>query len=300
MLLAGALLGGCGDAPGRQVTEPDLPPAVVSGAFPWDAAQGETVEVRITGTGFTTGDALVWERNGSAAPGITVQQTTLLSDSVLVATVHIAPTAIAQTYDISVRSGDRRRGVGTEVFNVLHGTGSTLTAAFSFDYSGHRTGTFDASGSFVLSAETMFAQGARWVVTYYDYRWREQFFMAAEPRPDGWTNFLMCWSPGGRIAEPGTRLLECWLEIGTDFSAERRRWSDEQLVEDSYSSWIGSDRPADGSGRLTITEVTPLRLLGTFRITMHADYLHTLSDPGPTLLAEGSFDMPIVSAYFDQ
>jgi hypothetical protein len=286
----GALAVGCSDGP---ATVEEVPTAEVLSLEPWDAGQGETVEVRIRGTGFAPGDVAVWERGGSEASDVVVRTTRYVSPTELVATVDVGASALADAYDVAIRNRDRKKGITTEVFHVLRGIGATLDAGFGFRYDGHRVGTFDADGRFLLDPLSMFGAGSRYAFTLYSYSWREQYIVAQQPRPDGWADLMMCWSPGGKVEGPGTRMLECWLEIGT---APGRGWSDDQLVEDSYSSFIGSDRPADGSGRITFTTVTPHRLAGTFTITMHADYSATY--PGPILeVREGRFDVPVVSTY---
>lgn len=285
---------GCSDGPAAVEEEPT---AEVHSLEPWDAGQGETVEVRIRGSGFAQGDVAVWERGGNPAGGVVVQETRFVSPTELVATVRIGADALPDAYDVAIRTPrDRKKGITTEIFNVLHGIGSTLDAEFAFEYQGHRTGSFGVDGEYVLDPAEMFQASGSFALTLYEYEAREQFFMAQQPRPDGWADLLMCWSPGGKVEGPGTRNLECWLEIGT---APGREWSDQQLVEDSYSSFIGGDRPADGSGRITFTAVTPQRLAGTFTITLHADYSSTY--PGPVLeVRQGRFDVPVVSTYFDQ
>jgi hypothetical protein len=291
-LLAGSILlvitlAGCADSPAADMQEAA---ATVAGVEPWDAAQGETVTVRILGSGFTPEDVPVWERNGSEVSGISVAQTTFVSSTELTAVINIAPGTAALTYDVGIRRGGRKRGVGSELFDVLHGIGSILDAQFAFGYRGDRTGSFSIDREFVLDPEVMYTPASGWGVTLYHYPMGEQFLMAQQPRADGLADFIMCWSPGGRVRTTGTRLLECWLEFGLDADGN---------VEASYSSWIGSDRPADGSGRITFSSIGPRRLAGTFHITMHSDLAPEY--PGPELeVFAGSFDLPVVSAYFDQ
>jgi hypothetical protein len=289
-LVAALLLAGCTDGPASSSEELT---AVVGSVEPWDAGQGETVQVRILGSGFSQGDVAVWERRGSKAASVVVEETRFVSAGELIATVRIGAGALPEAYDVAIRNRDRKKGIATEIFNVLHGIGSTLAADLSFSYDGDRTGTFAVRGDFTLDPEIMYRTASMWGVTLFHYPSREQVLMAQQPVQEGPPHFLVCWSPGGMVEGPGTRPLECWIELGTDPGPDGRP------IDASYSSWIGGNRPADGTGSITFTAVSRHRLGGTFRITMHADNASTY--PGPLLdVRDGRFDLPVVSSYFDQ
>jgi hypothetical protein len=289
-LTAALLLAACADGPASHADELI---AVVGSVEPWDAGQGETVQVRIRGSGFSQGDVAVWERRGSAAASVVVEETRFVSAGELIATVRIGAGTLPEAYDVAIRNRDRKKGIATEIFNVLHGIGSTLDAGLSFSYDGDRIGAFAVNGTFTLDPEIMYRTPSMWGVTFFHYPSREQLFMAQQPVLVGPPHFLVCWSPGGMVEGPGTRPLECWIELGTDAGPDGRP------VDASYSSWIGGNRPADGTGSITLTSVTRHRLGGTFRITMHADNASTY--PGPLLdVRDGRFDLPVVSSYFDQ
>jgi hypothetical protein len=284
-----ALLAGCSD----RATEPAaLVPedATITQVIPGQAGQGERVEIQILGSGFQPGDSLVWERNGDPAPAVVVEQVTYVSAGQMVATIRIEEDAPAVSYDIVVRERGRRRGIGTEIFDILHGRGSELTAVFRFDHDGDRTGAFRVDNTFILDPFHMFTVTGEWALTYYDYRYQEQTLIAQQPGGDGSADFIACWTPGGKVTGPGTRDLECWLDFGVTY--------DPPDYEASYTSWVGGNRPADGTGRITFTEVTPNRLVGEFSITMHQ--LEDWDGTGPTLvLRNGAFDIPVVSTYWD-
>lgn len=168
--------------------------------------------------------------------------------------------------------------------------GGTLTARVSFAYDGHRTDEFEVDADFELTAQYMVDDDAAWAFTQY---WNDQFMMAQRPRDDGWVDLLLCWAIGPRVTQPGTRQLDCILEVGTSLTG--RLWSDEQPAEHAYSALIGGTRLFDDSGVITFSTVTPQRLAGTFSITMHSEY-----DPAETIqVVDGTFDVPVVSDLFN-
>lgn len=93
----------------------------VSAAMPPYGRQGETgEEVTITGSGFAPGAAATWIRDGDTTK-VTVRSTRYVSATQLVATVDIAPDADLAFYDIAVTNADRKKGIGTEMFEVTTG-----------------------------------------------------------------------------------------------------------------------------------------------------------------------------------
>jgi hypothetical protein len=286
-----ALLVACNDEPSGLDAGADGPPIVVTAAQPRESGRGETMKVRITGTGFREGDEAVWERNGSTDDRVVVEKTEFVSATQLVATISIQADATIAGYDIAV-SRPRKKGIGTEAFYVLHGIGSEFQARFSFTYDGYRSGSFNVDDTFVLDPATM--DPGSWGLTYYIYEQYEQFIGAHYLRDDGLVDMMWCWTPGGRVTAPGTRLLECWFTPQYNFE------TGEYADPEDYTSFIGGDRPGDGTGRVTFTSVTPERLAGTFSITMHVvDWPDWLGSPSITI-SDGAFDLPVVSSYYNQ
>jgi len=90
----------------------------VSAAAPAYGRQGETGEdVTITGSGFAPGAVATWSRNGDTSK-VTVRSTRYVSSTQLVATLDIAPDADLAFYDITVTNSDRKKGIGTDLFEV--------------------------------------------------------------------------------------------------------------------------------------------------------------------------------------
>jgi hypothetical protein len=75
-------------------------------------------QVTITGSGFAPGAVAAWERNGIADTKITVVSTQYVSSSTLIATIDIAADADISLYDVSVTLLDRKKGIGTMMFEV--------------------------------------------------------------------------------------------------------------------------------------------------------------------------------------
>jgi hypothetical protein len=288
------LLAACNDQPTGVVTEDpevETPPIVVVAAHPRESGRGVTEKVRITGSGFRQGDEAVWERDGRTDNRVVVEKTEFVSATQLVATITVQPDAAIASYDIAV-DRPRKRGIGTEAFYVTHGLGARLDARFSFTYDGYRADSFNVDHPFVLNPATM--NPGSWGVTYYKYEDREQSIAAHYLRDDGLVDMMWCWVPGSKVTEPGTRLLECW------FTPQYNWQTGEYADPEDYTSFIGSNRPGDGTGRITFTSVTPERLVGTFSITMHVvDLSDWLGAPTITI-SDGAFDLPVVSSYYNQ
>jgi len=107
-------LSACGDLATASLPDAEADtPISVTGAYPAEGDQGETLTVRISGSGFVEGVVATWERDGLPDPGITVQQTVFVSSTELDATIAIALDADVADYDVAV-SRDRKKGIGTE------------------------------------------------------------------------------------------------------------------------------------------------------------------------------------------
>jgi hypothetical protein len=91
----------------------------VSSATPAYGLQGTVgKEVTITGSGFAAGDVAKWERGGVPDTKVVVRETRFVSSTQLVATIDIDADADLAFYDIAVYSADRKKGIGTEMFEV--------------------------------------------------------------------------------------------------------------------------------------------------------------------------------------
>lgn len=101
----------------------------VTAADPNTAAQATVnLNVLVKGKGFKKGAVAKWQVTGTEDPGgVTVNSTTFVNSTELVANIDIAETAVISLYDIQVRNSDGRIGKGTEMFRVTEkGTGKPL------------------------------------------------------------------------------------------------------------------------------------------------------------------------------
>jgi uncharacterized membrane protein len=89
------------------------PPMTVTGVDPAEGEQGDTLEVRVFGTGFENDAIPAWERDGVVDTRIGVGQVIVVSSTELRATIMIGHDAELGLRDISVRS-ERKKGIGSE------------------------------------------------------------------------------------------------------------------------------------------------------------------------------------------
>ncbi|HUQ81410.1 MAG TPA: hypothetical protein VM076_09745, partial [Gemmatimonadaceae bacterium] len=91
----------------------------VSSATPAYGRQGAmSQQVTITGSGFASGDVAKWERGGVPNAKVVVTSTQFVSSTQLIATIDIAADADLAFYDIAIYAMDRKKGIGTEMFEV--------------------------------------------------------------------------------------------------------------------------------------------------------------------------------------
>jgi hypothetical protein len=149
----------------------------VNSADPSAAEQG-TVNLNVTigGKGFKNGAAASFVLTGTDDPdGITVNSTTFVSSTTLVANISVADGATVAKFDIKVRNSDGRIGKGTELFSVLQkGTGQTIldvnsrltdTAGFTIQSDGLNGGWYfsTSSGNDVIDSE-VYSDSGDWVL----------------------------------------------------------------------------------------------------------------------------------------
>src|SRR5690349_15363596 len=127
VLRAALLLGSLGCADDARVAVPPTAPLfgrvastgpAVTAATPPYGDQGQVGErVTITGSGFAPGAVASWQRNGDSTK-VHVTNTQYVSSTQLIATIDIAPDADLAFYDVAVTNSDRKKGIGTELFEV--------------------------------------------------------------------------------------------------------------------------------------------------------------------------------------
>ncbi len=93
---------------------------IVDSAEPPDGEQGAVgLQIRVLGSGFEKGAKVAFHLSGETDPdaGMTVQSTSFVNSTEVIATTNIALDAVVSSRDISV-SFRGRRGIGTEKFHV--------------------------------------------------------------------------------------------------------------------------------------------------------------------------------------
>jgi hypothetical protein len=88
-------------------------------ADPSYSKQGDSLAVKITGSGFDNTSRASWERSGVADPKISVLSTQYVSSTELRATIKVAPDAQISFYDVAVTlTSTGKKGIGAERFEV--------------------------------------------------------------------------------------------------------------------------------------------------------------------------------------
>jgi hypothetical protein len=89
----------------------------VASTNPPGAPRDTTLDVTISGSGFSRGAVAKWSLNGDTTL-VHVAATRLVSSTQLVATVTVPATAPVASYDVQVTLSDGKKGVGAELFVV--------------------------------------------------------------------------------------------------------------------------------------------------------------------------------------
>jgi hypothetical protein len=252
-LLAAALLAGaCGDA-----TEPRVPTGLELSETALNLERFDTVTLAATvldqhGRAYAAiseGYAITWS---SSAPQIAdVSEGTIVAASPGSAT-------------ITARAGNL-----PPVKLPVQVVPRTYSGQLSFDYAGHRSGSFAVSSSFEFLASGN-PNVASFAFATYEAEHDDQDFMAVSQRADGLFDALHFWVDQ-RVTTTGTRAVsDGMLFLGLGPAA----------VEDAY--WVSS-------GSVQITTVSDRRLVGTFTMSLeHAEFGTALN------LTGGTFDLPEV------
>jgi len=105
-LAKGAPGGGGSGGPRVTATEPD------------SAAQDTTIDVIVSGSGFTEGAKATWALAGDTTL-VHVQSTTVLGPDRIRARIQVPATAPLASYDVEVTLSNGKKGVGAEMFKVV-------------------------------------------------------------------------------------------------------------------------------------------------------------------------------------
>ena len=126
----------------------------VTSASPAQAPQDTTVDVTISGSGFTNGAKATWSLNGDTTL-VHVKSTKFVSSSQLVATVLVPGTAPVASYDVQVTLTSGKKGVGAELFTV---TAADPKAEFLFPVDASGLG-LSSDGLYVSGDQSVYQNG---------------------------------------------------------------------------------------------------------------------------------------------
>jgi hypothetical protein len=115
----------------------------VTSTNPGFGDRGTTIDVHISGNGFTSGAQATWLLHGAAdAAHVRTNSTTFVSSTELVANVTIASDAQLDFWDVQIALAGGKNGVGSELFEVtsaqILGSGTTGGDAYVYGMSEDR------------------------------------------------------------------------------------------------------------------------------------------------------------------
>jgi hypothetical protein len=267
----------------EQIAGTDTPITVMA-AFPSEAEQGRTVQVRIVGSGFPSEPMVTWERDGVAEPLISVLDLSFVSESEILATISIGLATEIAYYDVVVRRGRKKgistefdRGVGTAAFRV-----TSLTGQLSFRYQGmadgefavHATWPFDPDAPNLMGTREFSNEHPDWAVAYPYRSGATTVLEAQRRRPDGWWDTFQLEIPTGPPTSTGTVQLNGYVGefvVGTGGGGPL----------EYYLAY---------GGTVTFTSASRERLAGSFVL-----HMVDVDDKG-SIEVTGSFDVPVISS----
>ena len=100
--------------------DPDPAP---TGVDPDSVLQATVDTVQVMGSDFLPGDRVGWLLNGRSTDDIVTQSTEFISGGELRAIIQVAPDAEITVFDVEVRGGGKRKGIGTDLLRVAEKPG---------------------------------------------------------------------------------------------------------------------------------------------------------------------------------
>lgn len=183
--LVAAILGGCREEAatgpeviGVQLAKPGAEDPEVTGADPPGAPQDTTLDVEVSGSGFDRGSMVQLTLGGVASEKVRTNSTRYRNASTLIANITIDADADVDLYDVEVTTASRKKGIGTEMFEVTEK--ASLLVRFVKPASGSLEGWFREGVTLDLSAEEQRINGRQrttWIATDYT-----DFTLTIEPR----------------------------------------------------------------------------------------------------------------------
>lgn len=119
----------------------------VSSTLPRSGDKGQTLDVRVYGSGFTAGATATWALRGIVDQSkVRTNSTTVVSSTELIANITIASDATIAYWDVQVALAGGKTGIGTEMFEVTSAMPVGPGSAYGVNDLGDIVGAFGASG----------------------------------------------------------------------------------------------------------------------------------------------------------
>ncbi|MGD2216800.1 MAG: hypothetical protein PVJ64_08585 [Gemmatimonadales bacterium] len=164
--LAAVAIGGCQDeaatgpeVTGVQLAKPGSQDPEVTGTDPTGAPQDTTLDVEVSGSGFDDGSTVEMTLSGVPTEKVRTNSTRYRSPRKLIANITIAADAQVDFYDVEVTTSSRKKGIGTEMFEVFVGGGNEVMVEFKQPESGELGGFFSAVATLDYASAQQPVQG---------------------------------------------------------------------------------------------------------------------------------------------
>ena len=107
--------------------DPDPEP---TGVEPDSVLQATVDTVQVMGSNFLPGDRVGWLLNGRTTGDVVTQSTEFVSSGELRAIIEVAPDAEVTAFDVEVRGGGKRKGIGTDLLRVQETFNGDVVVSF--------------------------------------------------------------------------------------------------------------------------------------------------------------------------
>jgi len=136
-IVAAVAIASCQDSPdtgprvtGIQVAKGASQDPAVTGTDPTGAPQDTTLDVTVSGSGFDDGSTVELTLSGVPTEKVRTNSTRYRNSRTLIANITIAADAEVDFYDVEVTTASRKRGIGSEMFEVFTGGGNQIFVEF--------------------------------------------------------------------------------------------------------------------------------------------------------------------------
>jgi hypothetical protein len=163
---AAAVIAGCyGEADpepeitGIQLAKPATLDPQVTATDPPGAPQDTTLDVEVSGSGFDDGSTVALTLGGVPTDKVRTNSTRYRNPKTLIANVTIAPDADLDLYDVEVTTASRKKGIGTEMFEVFLAGENEVLVEFKQTASADLTSFFSSAVTLDFTSERQRVQG---------------------------------------------------------------------------------------------------------------------------------------------